>query len=214
MEREGAGARPLRKVSLPAPPRPNDSSRGSPVYAPNCIAYRAATIVDLDAIVRLRIEFERITRDSGSLDEAARSEELGGLFGPDLESGTLRAYLAEAGALAVAGLPLGAVAQSALRLLGDGEGEILNVYTIPAYRRRGIGSELVDLAIAEAVSLRLRRLTLQCTEDSRRIYESRGFHALRACRVLRTRDLRACRALRARAADGTDDADAAMFLDL
>jgi ribosomal protein S18 acetylase RimI-like enzyme len=149
------------------------------------VAYRAATIADLDAIVRLRIEFERITRDSGSLDEAARYEELVGLFGPDLESGSLRAYLAEAEAAdsAVAGLPLGAIAQAALRLLGDGEGEgeILNVYTIPAYRRRGIGSTLVDLAIAEARSLRLRRLTLQCTDDSRRIYESRGF------RVLRTR---------------------------
>jgi ribosomal protein S18 acetylase RimI-like enzyme len=69
-----------------------------------------------------------------------------------------------------------------LRLLPGGEGELLNVYTIPAYRRRGLGSALVDLAIAEARALGLRRIRLQCTEDSRRIYESRGFRALQARR--------------------------------
>jgi N-acetylglutamate synthase-like GNAT family acetyltransferase len=134
--------------------------------------YRRAQAADLGTIVDLRIEFERITRDSGSLDEAARRAELRGLLGPDLESGALRAWLAEdAGA---------AVAQAALRLFSSGEGEILNVYTTPGYRRRGIGGRLVDAAIAEARALGLRRLTLQSTDDSRRLYKGRGFRAVHA----------------------------------
>jgi GNAT superfamily N-acetyltransferase len=121
---------------------------------------------DLEAIVSMRIEFERAIRDSGSLDEDARRRELRSLFGRDLSSGELLAWLAEED-----GRP---IAEAALRLRGD-SGELLNVYTAPAFRRRGLGSALVDEAIAEADKLGLRRVTLQPTEDSRRIYERRGF---------------------------------------
>jgi ribosomal protein S18 acetylase RimI-like enzyme len=135
------------------------------------IRYRKAGAADLETIVDLRIEFERITRDSGSLDEAARRAEICGLLGPDIESGALLAWLAEVGERPVA--------QVALRLLPRGEGEILNVYTVTGFRRLGIGSSLVDIAIAKAKELGLRRLTLQSTDDSRRLYERRGF--LPAC---------------------------------
>jgi GNAT superfamily N-acetyltransferase len=128
--------------------------------------FRRAGEGDLEAIVAMRIEFERASRDSGSLDEQARRSELLSLFGRDLSSGTLLAWLAEEG-----GRP---VAQAALRLRGD-SGELLNVYTAPDFRRRGLGSALVDMALAEADKLGLRRVTLQPTEDSRRIYERRGF---------------------------------------
>ena len=121
---------------------------------------------DLEAIVSMRIEFERETRDSGSLDEEARRSELRFLFGRDLSCGVLVAWLAEED-----GRP---VAQVALRLNGD-SGELLNVYTAPAFRRRGLGSALVDMSLAEADKLGLRRVLLQPTEDSRRIYERRGF---------------------------------------
>ncbi len=131
---------------------------------------RRATADDLDAVVGLRLAFEAIQRDSGSLDLEARRAELASLLGPDLASGRLRCWLALEG-----GRPAG---QAALRLgtgRGAREGEILNVYVEPGLRGRGIGSGLVALAIAEARGLGLARLRLQPTPDSRRIYERAGF---------------------------------------
>jgi GNAT superfamily N-acetyltransferase len=147
---------------------------------PEVVTVRRAGFSDLDAIVGLRIDFERITRDSGSLDETRRRVELRVLLGPDLAAGRLLCWLAEAGGRAVA--------QSALRrrgrVLEGGEGEILNVYTDPAYRGRGIGTVLAGAAIAEARGLGLRRLKLQSTEDSRGIYERAGFRQAGGCMVV------------------------------
>jgi len=115
----------------------------------------------------MRIEFERITRDSGSADEAARRAELSVLLGPDLESGALLAWIAwEEG---------GAAGQAALRRAPAREGELMNVYVRPSFRRRGLGAALVRAALDEARALGLERVTLQPTDDSRRIYERAGF---------------------------------------
>jgi N-acetylglutamate synthase-like GNAT family acetyltransferase len=126
--------------------------------------------------VGLRIAFERITRDSGSLDEEARRIELEALLGRDLEVGRLFCWVACArGAV---------VAQAALRRLPRDEGELLNIYTDPAYRIRGIGSSLVGLAIAEARAIGLRRISLQPTDSSMHIYELAGFRAAGGSMVL------------------------------
>ena len=135
------------------------------------VEVRRARGPDIGSIVDLRIAFERVTRDSGSFDEALRRAEIAALLGPDLAAGRLLCWLAETGGRAVA--------QAALRLPGrscaGGEGEILNVYTEPAFRRQGIGAALAAMAFAEARSLGLASLRLQPTEDSRRIYERAGF---------------------------------------
>jgi GNAT superfamily N-acetyltransferase len=145
------------------------------------LAFRRAEAADLGAVVELRMSFERITRDSGSMDEPGRRAEVGALLGPDLASGALRCWVAESGG--------SAVAQASLRVTRSsgaaGEGELLNVYTEPAYRGRGIASALVGLAIAEARSLGLGRLRLQATEESRRIYERAGFRRAGRAMVLR-----------------------------
>jgi ribosomal protein S18 acetylase RimI-like enzyme len=145
--------------------------------------FRRAEAADLDAIVGLRLALERQTRDSGSMDESWRRAEVEALLAPDLASGVLLCWLAEAGGRAVA--------QAALRTRRPsgagpaGEGELLNVYTEPAYRGRGIASSLVGLAIAEARALGLGRLRLQATEDSRRIYARAGFRRAGRAMVLR-----------------------------
>jgi GNAT superfamily N-acetyltransferase len=134
---------------------------------------------DLGAIIALRVEFERITRDSGSFDEGARRAELAELLGRDLASGRLLGWLAEDDGrpFAQAGLRLGGRAGAPRGTRQGGDGELLNVYCESAYRGRGIGSALVEAAIAEALTLGLSRITLQPTEDSRRIYERAGFRA-------------------------------------
>ncbi len=160
-------------------------------------AIRRAGPGDLGAIVEMRIEFERITRDSGSADEAERAAELAELLGPDLESGALVAWIAEEEGRAVG--------QAALRLAAAGAGgpsragvpeggeaareaELMNVYVRPAFRRRGLGASLVAAALAEARELGLCRITLQPTEDSRRIYERSGFRPERGRMALDLRN--------------------------
>jgi predicted GNAT family acetyltransferase len=143
---------------------------------PEPVALRRAGPADLGAIIGLRMDFERITRDSGSLDEASRRAELAALLGPDMASGRLFCWLAEDGDRAVA--------QAALRLLSRGEGEILNVYTATAYRRRGIGGGLVALALGQARTLGLSRIRLQPTDDSRRIYARAGFRSAGRAMIL------------------------------
>ncbi|MDP3177847.1 MAG: GNAT family N-acetyltransferase, partial [Spirochaetaceae bacterium] len=131
------------------------------------ISFRRASALDLDAIVDLRIEFERITRDSPSADWADRRAELGRLLGRDLRSGSLAVWLAESGE--------SAVAQAALRMRGRSEGELLNVYTRGRFRGRGVATALVELALAQARAVGLARVRLQPTEDSHRIYLKAGF---------------------------------------
>ena len=136
------------------------------------VRVRRAAAADIGAVVDLRLEFERITRDSGSMDRAARRTELLALLGPDLASGRLLCWLAEDGGIAVA--------QAALRLPSASprsEAEMLNVYTVPEYRRLGLASALVASAIAASREIGLGRITLQPTEDSRRLYERAGFRA-------------------------------------
>ena len=52
---------------------------------------------------------------------------------------------------------------------------ILNVYTDPEYRRRGIARQLMQIMIAWCKSEGLARITLHASDDGRHLYESLGF---------------------------------------
>jgi GNAT superfamily N-acetyltransferase len=139
---------------------------------------RKAGPADTGALVDLRIDFMRIVKDSGLEDEGGWRAELSARFAADLESGELAAWLCVDGGAAVAASGLGCPAAPEARAeldLKPGEALVLNMYTRPAYRRRGIGAELLRLAIAEARARGASSLRLQPTEDSRRLYERAGF---------------------------------------
>ena len=52
---------------------------------------------------------------------------------------------------------------------------ILNVYTDPAYRRRGIARQIMETIIAWCKEEGFARVTLHASEYGRRLYESLGF---------------------------------------
>jgi GNAT superfamily N-acetyltransferase len=142
------------------------------------LAYRKAGIGDVDALVDLRIDFMRLVKDSGLGDEVAWRAELSARFSSDLGSGELVAWVCLDGGMVVAASGLACPAARAARAelgLRGGEALVFNMYTRPAYRRRGIASGLLRRSIGEARSRGLSALRLQPTDEGRPIYERAGF---------------------------------------
>lgn len=54
-------------------------------------------------------------------------------------------------------------------------GTILNVYTQPDYRRRGIALELMSMAVEDGRNMELSYLELEATSDGKPLYEKVGF---------------------------------------
>jgi GNAT superfamily N-acetyltransferase len=138
---------------------------------------RGATPADVDAIAHHRVE---MFGDMGLLENADR---------PALMAAT-RAYLREA-------LPRGeyygwvvelhgrviAGAGAFCRTLmpnpdapeGGEEVYVLNVYTEPEHRRRGLARQLMQVILAWCQARGVARVTLHASDDGRPLYESLGF---------------------------------------
>jgi len=54
-------------------------------------------------------------------------------------------------------------------------GTVLNVYTKPAYRKRGIAGELIKMLLAEAARMKLDYVELKATDAGYPLYKSLGF---------------------------------------
>lgn len=144
------------------------------------LVYRRAGLEDLELLVRTRIEVLRAanglpdTADMSDVEEQSR-----GYYRAALESGEHVAYLVfDGGELAGAG------GVSFYRLLPtyhnpSGEnGYIMNMYTRPACRRRGIAYKTLDLLVAAARERGVSRITLEATRMGRPLYEKYGFVGL------------------------------------
>jgi ribosomal protein S18 acetylase RimI-like enzyme len=60
--------------------------------------------------------------------------------------------------------------------LSGKEGYVLNMWTDPAHRRRGIGAAVLREIVAHARAARIGRLRLHATDAGRRLYEQFGFN--------------------------------------
>ena len=137
---------------------------------------RAATVEDLETILRHR---RCMFADMGQGDDAAR-ERMVAVARPylaeGLASGAYRGWLVEAGGQVVAGAglatspfqptPFDPVARRAW---------IVNVYTEPAFRRRGLAKGLVQEIVAWCGEARMKVVFLHASVDGRPIYEGLGF---------------------------------------
>lgn len=55
------------------------------------------------------------------------------------------------------------------------EGDILNMYTIPAARRKGISAQILEQLIAEAKRRGISKISLHTTKDGEKLYRKFGF---------------------------------------
>lgn len=141
------------------------------------LIYRRATAEDLELLVRTRIEVLRAANElADTVDMSAVEEQSRGYYREALESGEHVAYLVFDGETLA-----GAGGISFYRLLPTyhnptGENAyIMNMYTRPAFRRRGIASRTLDLLVAAARERGVSRITLEATRMGRPLYEKYGF---------------------------------------
>lgn len=52
---------------------------------------------------------------------------------------------------------------------------IMNVYTHPDYRRKGIAMKMLELLVAEARNRGIGQISLEATEEGKPLYEKFGF---------------------------------------
>lgn len=138
---------------------------------------RAASVTDAPRLGHLRdVMFHELGRhpDPGApafRDRAAIA------FAEGFRHGTCEAWVAES----ADGELIGSVAMLIYPRLPSPEsaalheGYLLNVYTVPGWRGRGVAAALVSASIARARKLGLGRIRLHATEAGQRVYEKSGF---------------------------------------
>ncbi len=140
---------------------------------------RPATVADIPVLIALRSEFlaEMRSRAHGTITSPANLEaSTAEYFARALPSGQYAAWLAEE-----SGEPIGMSGcfffeRPPMERPGAVlEGRVVNVYTRPAWRRRGLGEALVRAAIEHARGRGARRLRLGAAPDGRGVYERLGF---------------------------------------
>jgi GNAT superfamily N-acetyltransferase len=140
------------------------------------LVIREATIHDIPEILRQR---RRMYEDMNHKDSAAL-DAMSSLSATYLQKafadGTFHAWLAYTTDRSVGG---GAVILSPWLAhpydLECRRATILNVYTDPEFRRRGIGRRLMQTMIDWCKREGLARITLHASDDGRHLYESLGF---------------------------------------
>lgn len=137
----------------------------------NSAVVRRATVADIDQLVELRVAF---LRDAGhEIDELSLRSAVASYFARALPTDDVLVWVVDDGPRIVS---TGAMTVYE-RMSWDGvskEGYVLNMYTVPGFRRRGIASAIVDAMLEHARANDLR-LALIALDDARAIYERVGF---------------------------------------
>lgn len=135
-----------------------------------------ASIQDTERLVRARIDY--LTEDYGALDArdaAAIRERLPGYFTAHLNR-DLFCYVIRNGDIIVSCAFLLVVEKPMSPAFLNGKtGIVLNVYTQPAYRRRGYARAIMAALLDDARAMGLCAVELKATDDGCPLYRSVGF---------------------------------------
>jgi GNAT superfamily N-acetyltransferase len=140
---------------------------------------RSAALTDVAIVARHRVG---MFRDMGILPEAQRAALEAGshrFLERAMPIGNYRGWLAELDGAVVAGA--GVVLRPLPPRPGSPDGatevEVLNVYTEPAHRRRGLARALMHAVLDWCRTQRFAKVTLHASDEGRPLYESLGFTA-------------------------------------
>jgi GNAT superfamily N-acetyltransferase len=139
---------------------------------------RLATVADVATLVEHRV---RMFCDMGIGDEASLAE-MGRRFAPwvtvRLQDGSYRSWLVELDGQVVAGADVWLrPRQPGLGGPKDVAPYVLNVYTVPGVRRKGVARRLMGLIMEWAAKEGHGTVELHASDEGRPLYESLGFAA-------------------------------------
>lgn len=141
------------------------------------LTYKRATLEDLDILTETRTEVLRAAnRLSGNTDMSEVKRQSYSYYQKALREGSHIAYLVFDGSRFV-----GAGGVSFFRVMptyhnpSGNKAYIMNMYTDPAYRRRGIAYKTLDLLVGDIKSRGISAISLEATDMGRPLYEKYGF---------------------------------------
>ena len=144
---------------------------------------RQATQTDIPALVTLRMAlFCEVGELSEPLADLDLWQATSRYFSTAQAEESARSWVAEVDGEVVASATLALFVRPPYpgNLTGR-EGYLLNMYTVPAWRKRGMASALLDAMAAHAREQRLGKLWLHASEQGRPLYERLGFVSNPAC---------------------------------
>lgn len=142
------------------------------------IVYRKASIDDVEALVSCRVRFLNELYDHLDDDETEiLRKTLWEYFSKAIPSNNFVAWLAEYNGkiIGTSGMVVWQRPANYGGLESGKLGYLLNFYTIPEARRKGICTRLLNKLIKEAKLLGLKYLHLNATQDAISIYRKAGF---------------------------------------
>lgn len=141
------------------------------------IQYKKASCADIELLVGTRM---LVLRAVNGLDEAAELTEVERqsrrYYRHCFEEDTHAAYLVldDGSFIGAGGISFYSVMPTVHNPSGR-KAYLMNIYTAPEYRRRGIARGVVELLIKEALSRGITDISLEATDMGRPLYESCGF---------------------------------------
>ena len=138
---------------------------------------RLATLDDVDALISLRLVFlKEVGSLSGGVDCSELGEAIRHYLVRKMPAGEFLAWVAEneGGIVGTSGLTLFERPPNGANMAGL-EAYLSNMYTVPGWRGKGVGTALVKAIIDHVKGTRARRIWLHATEQGRPVYEKAGF---------------------------------------
>lgn len=139
--------------------------------------YRKATIEDLDLLMKTRIEVLRAANQlSSDTDMSEVETESYQYYKTAFESDSHTAYLIfdQGRFIGAGGISYYTVMPTYHNPSGK-KAYIMNMYTNPAYRRKGIATKTLDLLIQDAKNRGIKNISLEATDMGKPLYEKYGF---------------------------------------
>jgi ribosomal protein S18 acetylase RimI-like enzyme len=142
------------------------------------IHYCRATLEDVQSLTDLRLDFLAEVNGYRPTDDSMRNA-LRHYFTQSISAGEFVACLAfaESQAIASSGLAFHHHPPSNRNPTGR-EAYIMNMYTVPEYRRRGIATKLLQMLIDKARESGCGKISLHVLPNGRSIYVKAGFAAI------------------------------------
>lgn len=141
------------------------------------VIYKKASIEDIDLLTATRVEVLRAANQlNEGVDMSLVEKQSREYYMETLQNGNHIAYLVFAGETfaGAGGISFFRVMPTYHNPSGQ-KAYIMNMYTHPLYRRRGIAYKTLDLLAKEAVNRKITYISLEATAMGRPLYKKYGF---------------------------------------